>query len=169
MLSAFLIVLLAVAVSPLLAQHMGEMFVKQQDGVQEKIVGLAEAIPADKYSWAPAPGVRTVAQVLTHIAGANYMFPGFAGAEPPAGFDRKALAGLTDKAEIIAALKESFAHSRTAISALSDDDVHKEIKLFGQDTTVAGMLMLMANHQHEHLGQLIAYARSNSVTPPWSK
>jgi uncharacterized damage-inducible protein DinB len=164
-----MIVLLAVAVSPLQAQHMGELFVAQQDGLQEKLVGLAEAIPADKYGWSPSPGVRTVAQVLTHVAGGNYMFPQFAGTEAPAGFDSKALAGLTDKAAIVAQLKESFAHSRKAFAALSHDDVHKEIKMFGRDTTVAGMLMLMANHQHEHLGQLIAYGRSNGVVPPWSK
>ena len=168
-LSVCLIVLLAVAVSPLQAQHMGELFVKQQDGVQEKFLGLAEAIPADKYGWSPNPGFMTVAQVLTHVAGANYMFPGLAGAEAPAGHDRKALAGLTDKAAIIEKLNESFTYSRKSFAALSHDDVHKEIKMFGQDTTVAGMLMLMANHQHEHLGQMIAYGRSNGIVPPWSK
>ncbi len=164
--------LVLLAGTPLQAQeheHIAKLFVTQQDGVEKKIVGLAEAIPAEKYGWSPSEGVMSVAQVLTHIAGANYMFPQFAGAQPPAGFDRKALSGITDKTAIIAKLKESFAHSKAAFSKLDHDAVHKEIKLFGQDSTVANMLMLMANHQHEHLGQLIAYARSNEIVPPWSR
>lgn len=164
--------LLVLAGIPLQAQeheHIAKLFITQQDGVEEKIVGLAEAIPAEKYGWSPMEGVMTVAQVLTHVAGANFMFPNFVGAKPPEGFDRKALSGMTDKAAIIAKLKESFAHSEKAFAELSHEDVHKEIKLFGRESTVANMLMLMANHQHEHLGQMIAYARSNNIVPPWSK
>jgi len=90
-------------------------------------------------------------------------------AEAPAGFDREALGSMTEKAAIVAKLKESFAHSTKAFAGLSDADCAKAIKMFGRDSTVEQMLMLMANHQHEHLGQMIAYARSNGIVPPWSK
>ena len=107
--------------------------------------------------------------MLTHIDSGNYMMPRNFGAEPPAGFDRKALAETKEKAAVVAALKESFAHSRQAASAIPHAEVHKKIKFYGRDGEVGEFLMMMANHQHEHLGQLIAYARMNGITPPWSK
>jgi len=169
MLSVLAVVLALLTVMPLQAENMAQLFVQQQDGLEGKLVGLAEAIPAGKYGWTPNEGVMTVAQVLTHVAGANYMFPQFVGAEAPAGFDREALGSMTEKAAIVAKLKESFAHSTKAFAGLSDADCAKAIKMFGRDSTVEQMLMLMANHQHEHLGQMIAYARSNGIVPPWSK
>jgi uncharacterized damage-inducible protein DinB len=144
------------------------LFLKQLDDVQSKVVSLAEAVPQEKYSWRPAEGVRSISEVYGHIASANYFLPNFIGVKPPATFT-PAIAKETDKAKLVEALKSSFEHLRQVALNMPDADLEKPVKLFGQDTTYEGVLFLIANHMHEHLGQSIAYARTNGVTPPWSK
>ena len=130
---------------------------------------LAEAIPAEKYTWRPGAGVRSVAEVLLHVAGANQGLPQFAGVQPPTGFKGQGYeASTTDKARIIAELKKSFEHMRTAASTMKDADADKAMKVFGMDMTGRSFSFFMARHLGEHLGQLIAYARVNGVVPPWS-
>ncbi len=147
-------------------------FLAQQDRVEKEILGLAEATPADKYSWRPAPGVRSIAEVFTHIVGGNYGITGFAGIKPPAGLDMEAMQkmekSVTEKARVIEELKKSFAHLRAGIASMPDADLDKPAKFFGSDTTVRGILLVAANHEHEHLGQSIAYARMNGIVPPWA-
>jgi uncharacterized damage-inducible protein DinB len=147
-------------------------FLAQQDRVEKEILGLADATPADKYGWRPAPGVRSVAEVFTHIVGGNYGLTGFAGIKPPAGWDMEAMQkmekNVTEKAKVIDELKKSFAHLRAGIASMPDADLDKPAKFFGSDTTVRGILLIAANHEHEHLGQSIAYARMNGITPPWA-
>jgi uncharacterized damage-inducible protein DinB len=145
-----------------------DLFLEQLKDVEGKIVSLAEVIPQEKYTWRPADGVRSVAEVFTHIAGANYFLPTFMGVKPPAGLSQT-LTKETDKTKVIEALKASFQHVRQAAMNLPDSDLDKPAKMFGRETTYQGVLFLIANHMHEHLGQSIAYARSNGVTPPWSK
>jgi uncharacterized damage-inducible protein DinB len=144
------------------------LFLDQLKDVQSKVVSLADAMPQEKYSWRPADGVRSVAEVYTHIASANYFLPTFVGVKPPATFS-PAITKETDKAKVVDALKASFEHIRQVVLNMPDADLDKPVKLFGQDTTYEGVLFLIANHMHEHLGQSIAYARTNGVVPPWSK
>jgi uncharacterized damage-inducible protein DinB len=137
--------------------------------IENKYVALAEALPAANMTWRPAEGVRSVSEVLMHVAGANYMLTNFIGVAPPADAPpREAETTWTDPAQVVPALKGSFAHLRAAIEKTPDADLDKAVKMFGQDHTVRSALLLMDNHLHEHLGQLIAYARSNGVAPPWS-
>lgn len=145
-----------------------DLFLDQLKDVESKVVGLAEAMPQEKYTWRPGEGVRSVAEVYTHIAAANFGLPNFIGVKPPAGVS-PTLTKETDKAKIVDALKASFAHMRQAVTNMPDSDLDKPVKLFGRDTSYEGVLFLIANHMHEHLGQSIAYARTNGVTPPWSK
>jgi uncharacterized damage-inducible protein DinB len=133
---------------------------------EKKIVSLAEAVPAEKYIWRPAEGVRSISEVFMHIAGANYTIPSALGVKPPAGLSRDMEKTVTDKAKVVEQLKQSFAHVRQAISSTTDDA--KATKLFGRDSTNGGVKLLIITHLHEHLGQSIAYARMNKVTPPWS-
>jgi uncharacterized damage-inducible protein DinB len=144
-------------------------FVKEVDYFEGRFVQLAEAIPADKYNWRPAEGVRSVAEVLMHVAGANQMIPRFAGIDPPAGFAGQGYEKSTaDKAKIIAELKKSFEHMRTAGAMMKDADADKQMRVFGMEMTGRSYAFFMARHLGEHLGQLIAYARVNGVVPPWS-
>lgn len=136
------------------------------DQLEQKITGLAEAIPADKYSWAPNEGVRSVSEALMHTATANYFFGTMLDVAAPEGVDLRALEEVTDKAEAMKLLEGSFANLRKAIQGASDLEAAKSY--FGQDGTVAGLLHAALSHNHEHLGQLIAYARANGVKPPWS-
>jgi uncharacterized damage-inducible protein DinB len=145
-------------------------FLHQLEDVQKKIQGLAAAIPAEKYAWRPAPGVRSVGEVYMHIAGANFGLPKMLwGFPPPEGVDPRGLEKLGDnKAKVTEALQTSFVHLRHAVESTPDADLDKTVQIFGQPGTVRAAMFLVANHLHEHLGQSIAYARSNGVVPPWS-
>lgn len=136
----------------------------------DKFTRLAEAIPADKYSWRPAPDVRSVAEVLLHVSAANYNLYKLVGTQPPAGFEAKGFdKSTTDKAKIVATLKNSFDHAKKAIAAMPDADLEKSMDWFGGKNTERGILLFIVRHGAEHLGQSIAYARSVGVTPPWTE
>ena len=143
--------------------------VNELTAVEKKIVGLAEATPAEKYGWRPADGVRSVSEVYMHVVGANYMLPTMVGAKMPAGITRDMEKTVTEKAKVIEALKNSFEHARKAIAAVPDADLDKKVKFFGTEKAERELLMILMNHAHEHLGQSIAYARMNGVAPPWSE
>ncbi len=141
-------------------------FFANLDDVQEKIVDLAEATPPEKFSWRPAKGVRSVSEVYMHIAGSNYFLATFLGIPAP-NRTGDLETDVTKKAEVIAELKKSFEHLRSAAS--KTEDLEKQVKMFGETTTHRGVLMTMLSHLHEHLGQSIAYGRMNGVVPPWSR
>ena len=143
-------------------------FLNQLKGVEEKIMGLAEAIPQESYTWRPMEGVRSVSEVFMHIAGSNYLLISFTGVKPPAGLDKEDDNSITDKAKIILALKHSFAFTRDAVSGIPDADLDNPAKFFGTPTTVRDVIFQTALHMHEHMGQMIAYARSNKIVPPWT-
>ena len=137
---------------------------------EQRYTRLAEAMPAEKYTWRPAEGVRSVGEVYAHIISANYGVARALGTPFPAGFDIKSVAALSpDKSRVVQALKDSFAHFRGAILALNDTDADKPQKMFNRQTTLRGSLMMIDRHWGEHLGQSIAYARVNGVVPPWTE
>jgi uncharacterized damage-inducible protein DinB len=145
-------------------------FVQEMAYYEQRFTRLAEAVPAEKYPWRPAEGVRSIGEVYAHIVAANYGMARALGTPPPAGFDPKAItAAANDKPKIVQALKDSFAHFRQAILALSDADADKPQKMFGQQTTVRGSFIMITGHTGEHLGQSIAYARANGIVPPWTE
>jgi uncharacterized damage-inducible protein DinB len=143
-------------------------FLRQMDEVSGKLLELAEAVPAEKYSWHPGEGVRSVSEVYVHIASGNYFLMKFMGVDPPADFTRDMEKTITDKAQVIEAMKKSFTHIRQAMLKTSDADLEKSVELFGQNTTYRDVFFTVAMHLHEHLGQSIAYARMNGIVPPWS-
>ena len=136
----------------------------------DKFTRLAEAIPAEKYTWRPAPDVRSIAEVFLHVSAANYNLYKLVGTPPPAGFDVKGFEkSTTDKAKIVATLKDSFDHARKAITAMPDSDLEKSLDWFGGKNTERGILLFIVRHGAEHLGQSIAYARNVGITPPWTE
>jgi uncharacterized damage-inducible protein DinB len=137
---------------------------------EDKFTRLAEAIPAEKYTWRPAPDVRSFAEVFLHVCAANYNLYKLVGAPPPAGIDVRVLEkSTTDKAKVIATLKDSFAHAKKAITAMPEADLDKSIDWFGGKNTERGVLLFIVRHAAEHLGQSIAYARFAGITPPWTE
>jgi uncharacterized damage-inducible protein DinB len=140
--------------------------------VGEKYVALAEAMPESAYDWRPQEGVRSVSEVFMHVAAANMGLPAnFMGVTPPAGYSMEWFGGaerITDKAEVVRHLRTAFEHLAEALEGLSDEQLQQAVTVFGRETNWIGAAMLTQTHTHEHLGQTIAYARVNGVTPPWS-
>jgi uncharacterized damage-inducible protein DinB len=137
---------------------------------EDKFLRLAEAIPAEKYAWRPSADVRSFAEVFLHVAAANYNLYKLVGTPPPAGFEVKGFEkSTTDKAKVIATLKDSFEHARKAITAMPDGDLEKSMDWFGGKNTERGVLLFIVRHGAEHLGQSIAYARFIAVVPPWTE
>lgn len=171
-------VVLALALaSPAAAQGlMGEMH-RDVNDVQKKVIDLARAMPEGSYSWRPGTGVRSVGEVFLHIASDNYLIPIAMGMPAPAtsgitsdfataaAFEKRTMT----RDQIVAELEASFAHLHQGMAKTTDANLTETIKFFGQDWTRQRAMVLLVTHLHEHLGQLIAYARSNNVTPPWSR
>jgi uncharacterized damage-inducible protein DinB len=137
--------------------------------VSKQLIALAEAIPADKYSWRPAPGVRSVSEVFMHIALANFDLLSFTGPKLPSDLKQDMEKTVTKKADVIQWLKRSLDAVKTARAQLKPGDLERKVKIDGKTVTVDGMYLRIIIHDNEHMGQLVAYARMNSIVPPWSK
>jgi uncharacterized damage-inducible protein DinB len=152
--------------------------IRDIDQLEQKLVSLAEAMPAAAMEWRPGAGVRSMNEVLVHIAADNYFLPTAAGIDAPAETGIKAgdyasvqayEARTVPTAEAIATMRASFDHLRAAMRRTDDAFLGRQLNLFGMQMTGMDLWVLTTTHLHEHLGQNIAYARSNSVVPPWSR
>jgi uncharacterized damage-inducible protein DinB len=137
--------------------------------VSQQLVALADAIPAEKYSWRPAPGVRSVSEVFMHIALANFSLLSFTGPKMPADMKPDLEKTVTKKADVIQWLKRSLDAVKTARAHLKPGDLERKVEIHGKTVTVDGMYLRIIVHANEHMGQLVAYARMNGIVPPWSK
>ena len=145
-------------------------YLKQSKHCQEQMEALLQAIPQEKFGWRPMEGVRSIAESFMHTALGNYMILSKVGGTVPQGVDMKALeTSTTDKAKITEALKKSFEAVNQGVLSVKEADFTKSVDFFGMNMTVLDMIMLGATHQHELLGQQIAYARMNKVVPPWTE
>jgi len=152
-------------------------FVGQVEYVKGKVLQLAEAMPQSTYEWRPEEGVRSVSEVYLHIAFSNYMTVKITGGTIPEDtgfemdFSKEHVWDIqtTDKTVILEKLNESFATLKERIKSLTEEDLNREIEAFGMKQSTRNFIISMIGHTHEHLGQSIAYARTNHVTPPWSK
>src|SRR5580704_17578924 len=139
--------------------------------VSRQLIALAEATPAEKFAWRPAPGIRSVSEVYMHIALANFYLLSATGPKLPA--ELKSETGMektvTAKADVIAWLKRSLDAVKTAHAAVKPEDLERKVRVNGVDATVDGMYLRIIVHANEHMGQLVAYARMTGVVPPWSK
>ena len=135
-----------------------------------KVLALAEAIPETSYGWRPMEGVTSVREVLVHVTGTNFSLGARLGGKPPSGIDRKALGdGMKTKAETLAVTKQSMDYIRDILATIPAADLLPEVNVFGSKAPKLRVALLPVDHAHEHLGQLIAYARMNRIVPPWSK
>jgi uncharacterized damage-inducible protein DinB len=171
-----LIVFLLLSAATLMAQKpeflegLGQGYAGEWTHASRQLVALAEAIPAEKYSWRPAAGVRSTGEVFMHIAGTNYFILKRMGQKVPAEFDSvDAEKVATDKAKVIDWLKRSLDAVREAHAAATPADLKKTAKFFDRDATDEGLYLRLLVHANEHMGQLVAYARMNGVVPPWSE
>ncbi len=146
-------------------------FLADIEVMREKFIGLAEAFPQDTYDWRPMDGVRSVAEVLMLIASEGYGFAPTAlgGSAAMSREESQALAETTDKAQVIDHLNKGFAYARSEIEEIDPATLVNARALFGRERSTPELTLFVAGDMHEHLGQLIAYARMNQIVPPWSR
>lgn len=137
--------------------------------MQKKFVDLANALPADKLTWRPTADSRSFAEVFLHVAAERYGILGLMGAETPAGVDRKALEkSTTDRARIVDELNKSWDFTKKTIQAMPNAEFAKLLPKLGPQANAGDVVYILVADNHEHLGQSIAYARENGITPPWT-
>jgi DinB family protein len=148
-------------------------FTADLDNLHNKFLALAQAFPQDKYTWRPMEGVRSVSEVLMLAAMEGYSFipSGFGGKAADLGSreEMAKLRTLTDKAAVIDHLNKGFAHAKQQLESIDPATLTAKRKMMGQDRSTIDVALFIGGDLHEHLGQLIAYARTNHIVPPWSK
>jgi uncharacterized damage-inducible protein DinB len=174
-------VLLALAATAVLPGRAGDAktsgfqadYISQINQVEKQILDLEGAVPQEKFGWRPAEGVRSISEVYSHIAFGNYIILKLAGYDPPAEANfvpdpKKWESQTSDKAKIADLIRASFDNVRAIATKVTDAELEKKVNVFGSDMTLRAAMMVNLSHLHEHLGQSIAYARSNGVVPPWT-
>ena len=157
---------------------MGKVLDDQIHSAEREIVGLAEAMPADKYGFRPTAGefknVRTFSQQMTHIASILYGISAAAlGEKNPSeiGKDENGPASITDKAAAVKYLKDAFAYAHKAASAVTSADAMDMMQSpFGsRKTPRIDLVTTLMFHSFDHYGQAVVYARMNGIVPPASR
>jgi uncharacterized damage-inducible protein DinB len=135
-----------------------------------KVIALAEAMPQDRYDWRPEGEAMSVARVYGHIARYNYYYPQSSlGIAPPAGLRLDTLEAMRDKAQIVRLLKQSSDHVHRVMKDMPAEQLEAMTTLYGRSVPRWAVMLQLVAHMNEHLGQSIAYARSNTIVPPWSR
>jgi hypothetical protein len=157
------------------AVEVRRQFMADLDTMYTKLTALANAFPADKFAWRPAPGVRSVGEVFMHVASEFYVYTpmSFGAARStvvPRGQDGMSkFEAQSTKDDVLKHLRGGFDYATSSVMAVPADSLAGTHKLFGRDFTIIETSVGMTSDMHEHLGQLIAYARMNGIVPPWSK
>ena len=135
----------------------------------EQISSLADAIPGDKYDWRPADGVRSVGESMLHIASVNYLLGQTLGLPAPAGINPMELeSSVSGKDDVLKTVKASFDFAAKAMGQLKKKNLKEMVELPFGKFSKRQVTLIIYEHSGEHKGQLIAYARSNGIAPPWS-
>jgi len=142
--------------------------------MRDKFIGLAEAFDEGQYDWRPMEGVRSVREVLSLAVAEANLFPGLWGIPAPSGAaegfgPEMERVGAMDKAAIVVELGRSFEHLVGAVRGMDEAKRMSESSFFGRAMPTHANIAVAMGDMHEHLGQLIAYARTNQVVPPWSR
>jgi uncharacterized damage-inducible protein DinB len=137
--------------------------------VNKKCVDLLAALPSDKVTWRPSADTRSFAEVFLHVAGERYGILSMMGATPPAGFKAGEFdKSTTDRDRIIEHLNQSWDFASKTINGMSNADFAKLLPKLGPQANEGDVIYILVADAHEHLGQLIAYARQNGIVPPWT-
>ncbi len=138
-------------------------------GVNKKCVALAQAIPSDKLTWRPSADSRSFAEVFLHVAGERYGILSMMGATPPEGFKAKDFEkSTTERDRIVENLNQSWDFTSKTINGMSNAEFAKLVPKLGPEANEGDVVYILVADAHEHLGQLIAYARQNGIVPPWT-
>ncbi len=161
------------AISKEAAAAVKATFLADLETIRTKFVGLANAFPQDKYTWRPMDGVRSVSEVLMLAAMEGYSFVpnGFGGKPASLGSQEEVakIRALSDKTAVIDHLNKGFAHAKAQLEAVDPATLTGKRKMMNREMSVIEVAQFIGGDLHEHLGQMIAYARINRIVPPWSK
>ncbi len=153
------------------AQPPSEVYGGLLKRLSEEVIGAAEAMPADKYDFAPTAGkfdgVRTFGSQVQHIAEANFFFFssfGLSGAP-----DDAKLKAPKSKDELVQALKDSFAFAQKGIDTMTPQNAFLTVGSGKMQMTRAGWATLTLAHSMDHYGQMVEYLRMNGIVPPASQ
>jgi uncharacterized damage-inducible protein DinB len=135
--------------------------------VSSAVVGAAQKMPEENYSFKPTPEVRTFGQLVGHVADASYMFCSQAiGESNPAKDIEKT---KTSKADLVAALKDGVAHCNKAFDSMTDAKGSQMVKLFNFDIAKLTLFSINTAHTDEHYGNMVTYLRLKGIVPPTSE
>lgn len=139
------------------------------EAVNKKCVDLAGALPNEKLTWRPSPDARSFAEVFLHVAGERYAILSMMGANPPTGFKAGEFEkSTTERDRIVQDLNESWNFASKTITGMSNADFAKLLPKLGPQANEGDVVYILVADAHEHLGQLVAYARQNGIVPPWT-
>jgi uncharacterized damage-inducible protein DinB len=141
--------------------------------VSGEIISAAEAMPADKYDFAPPAsagsfdGVRTFAGQVNHLIGANYYFFSGFGMTPPV--TKEQIAAMKTKDQLVQGLKDSFAFMDKGVASITPQNAFVIISKSEEGNTRAGAATFALAHANDHYGQMVEYLRMNGIVPPASQ
>jgi uncharacterized damage-inducible protein DinB len=139
------------------------------DRRQQKFVALAQAVPAEKFTWRPSEDSRSFTEVFLHVAAERYQILALMGSVPPEDFNGKTFEkSTTDKDKIVAELNRTSDFAHKSIKAMNNADFAKLLPKLGPHANAGNVVYILVADAHEHLGQLVAYARTNGIVPPWT-
>ena len=168
-----LIATLSLVSTGLRAQKYPEGIWEGYDGewahVSSQLIALAEATPAEKFAWRPAPGVRSTSEVYMHIVTANFYLLSVTGPKMPDDLKEDAEKTVTSKTDVIRWLKRSLEAVKQAHLKETPQHLTLKVRIADRNATVDGNYLRIIVHANEHMGQLVAYARMTGVVPPWSQ
>ena len=162
-LTLMLVTPLAVAAQNPVTESLHSLFTT----TKTNIMATAEMLDEDLYAFRPTDEVRSVGEMLAHIANAQYLFcSSAAGEDSPAteNFEQT----RTSKAAIIEALEMGFGYCEGVFENMTDTSGHTERTFFGGPQTAFGVLAFNSMHNYEHYGNLVTYMRMNGIVPPSS-
>ena len=156
------------------APSLQDVQVADIETMKDKFVWLAQAFSSDQYEWSPMEGVRSVRDVVALIVAEAHVFPASWGHDPPAraadgfGPEIQRVTGMS-QAEMVRELEMAFDHLIGVVRGLDEAERMSDSEYFGRPMNIDANIMTAMADMLEHLGQLIAYARTNHVVPPWSR
>jgi uncharacterized damage-inducible protein DinB len=135
--------------------------------VSNAVLGAAQKMPEENYSFKPTPDVRSFSQLVGHVADASYMFCSQASGE--ANPMRDIEKTKTSKADLVAALKDAVTYCNKAFDSMTDAKGSQMVKLFNFDIAKLTVFSLNTAHTDEHYGNMVTYLRLKGIVPPTSE
>ena len=135
--------------------------------VSNAVIGAAQKMPEENYSFKPTPDVRSFGQLVGHVADASYMFCSQTLGEPNPMKDIEKT--KTSKADLVAAVKDAVAYCNKAFDSMTDAKGSQMVKLFNFDMAKLTLFSLNTAHTDEHYGNMVTYLRLKGIVPPTSE